>query len=296
MNNPRPIRNSRTSLLLTSILVISNCPNEAMSQTSVLIPYQAHSASSSASTIKNASDQDPNTVWNSGGPAPAWIQLDLNREVVPSRVRLHAERHHSGSSSHNVIGILSNGKTVNLASYTGHTPKSLWLEINIPYSIPVRYVRITTNQSPSWVTWRDIEVIEGGDLRKNCNLETGLGIVAVGTEYQAKCPHDGRYYIFRDLSQQPYGIEIFSCQGSNLPQGWTLISTSPASQTQCSNYDASTPAANRKIYKIRNNNSNPIKANKPDAYDHVTLPATPPPPNPSSYSWPSDMRESHFNK
>lgn len=278
------------------ILAAASISGEAISQTSVLIPYRAHSASSSFTPITNVSDANPSTAWNSGGPAPAWIQLDLNRNVVPSRVRLHTEQYPPGNVTHTITGVLSNGATVNLASYAGYMSNSVWLEINIPYSIPVRYLRIATSQSSSWVAWKDIEVIEGGDLKKNCGIETGPGIVGVGTEYQSKCSPDGRYFIFRDLSQQPYGTEVFSCQGWNLPPGWTLVSTNPGSQTQCSNYDTAIPLANRKIYTIRNNNLSPIKEAKPDAYDTAPIPAIPSRPNPSGFTWPTDMREFYFNK
>lgn len=278
------------------IWVAAILSGEAVGQASVLIPYRAHSASSALTPIANVSDGNPSTAWNSGGPAPAWIQLDLNRDVVPSRVRLYTEQYPPGNVSHNITGVLSNGATVNLGGYSGYMSNSVWLEINIPYSIPVRYLRITTSQSSSWVAWKDIEVVEGGDLKKNCGIETGPGIVGVGTEYQSKCTPDGRYFIFRDLSQQPYGAEVFSCQGVDIPPGWTLVSRSSASQTQCSNYDTATPLANRKIYTIRNNNLSPIKAEKPDAYDTVPLPSISSRPNPSSFTWPSDMREFYFNK
>jgi len=118
---------------------------------------------SSGTSYTGATDGDPNTIWNSGGWAPAWIQLDLGQAMPISKIRLLVEQDRPGPANH-VISVganLSSMRTV--YSYTGSPADNSWLEfggdgLNGDHLGHVRYVRITTNSDPAWVGWREIEI------------------------------------------------------------------------------------------------------------------------------------------
>jgi len=82
MNKLKKDLDSRGRPFMIVIWVAAILSGEAVGQASVLIPYRAHSASSALTPIANVSDGNPSTAWNSGGPAPAWIQLDLINPAI----------------------------------------------------------------------------------------------------------------------------------------------------------------------------------------------------------------------
>jgi hypothetical protein len=98
--------------------------------------------------------------WGAGGYPPQWIDVDLGSAVSVGRVRLFINQFPDGSTTHRVYGRAStvdpwvllhefNGFTVD-GQVLEHQPGTAWTN--------VRHVRVETNASPSWVSWKEIEV------------------------------------------------------------------------------------------------------------------------------------------
>jgi F5/8 type C domain len=98
--------------------------------------------------------------WGAGGYPPQWIDVDLGATVSVGRVRLFINQFPDGSTIHRVYGRATTGDPWQLLhEFNGYTvdeqvleymPGSAWTDI--------RHVRVETNASPSWVSWKEIEV------------------------------------------------------------------------------------------------------------------------------------------
>ena len=103
-------------------------------------------------------DHDPQKPWNSGGFAPGWIQLDLGQPTTITRVRLLTAQNPPGPTSHQILGGLTPDSLTPLGALDGDTADSQWLELQVKGH--VRYLKVETLKSPSWVAWGEIEVYE----------------------------------------------------------------------------------------------------------------------------------------
>jgi F5/8 type C domain len=130
-------------------------------QMSIPLVYVAASASSSASgnPPAYAVDGNPNTVWNSGGYAPAWIELDLKHTVSLAKVRLMVAQDPTGPTTHQLYFGPSPAPTALIATLSGSTTDMQWLDVDVPGQPSGRYLRVTTTASPSWVAWREIVAV-----------------------------------------------------------------------------------------------------------------------------------------
>ncbi len=107
-----------------------------------------------------AVDGDPNTQWSAGGYPTQWIEIDLGAPNTIGEFRLTVGQWPAGQTVHQL--------------WVGPTPDSMQLVyefsgmeydfdmLNFVPATPlndIRYVRIVTTESPSWVSWREIEVL-----------------------------------------------------------------------------------------------------------------------------------------
>jgi hypothetical protein len=105
-------------------------------------------------------DGDIDTIWNSGADPVQWIQIDLGRITSVSAIRLVVSQFPEGETVHQIwVG----SKTLNptlLHEFKGVTRDRDTLEFkpNAPLG-DIRIVRIVTVKSPSWVAWREINII-----------------------------------------------------------------------------------------------------------------------------------------
>jgi hypothetical protein len=107
-----------------------------------------------------AVDGDPNTQWSAGAFPTQWIEIDLGAAYAIGEIRLTVGMWPSGETVHRLwIGSSAEsmrlvtefiGQEVDFAvlTFTPATPL-----------VNIRYVRIETTDSPSWVSWREIEVL-----------------------------------------------------------------------------------------------------------------------------------------
>ena len=105
-------------------------------------------------------DGDTDTTWNSGGFPVAWIEIDFGKPVTPTTIRLMASQlPNTGHTAHNVYG-RAEGQTDEeiLYEFDGTTNNGEWMSWPLARTGPLRYLRIETTSSPSWVSWCEIEV------------------------------------------------------------------------------------------------------------------------------------------
>jgi uncharacterized protein (DUF1800 family) len=121
-------------------------------------------------------DGDPNTPWNSGSYAPQWIEFDLGLLYDITQVRLLTAQAPAGPTDHVIlVGSAPNPTTV-YATLQGQTDGGMWLESKKPASW-VRYVRVLTRSSPSWISWKEIEIWgQAADGPRAANLYSGSKI------------------------------------------------------------------------------------------------------------------------
>lgn len=104
-----------------------------------------------------AIDGDPATAWNAGRFAPAWIQVDLGRARSISGVTLAPSQFPNGTTVHEVWGGTNLNDMRLMRTVSQYTESGR----NIPVSFstrPLRFLRVVTRSSPSWVAWQEITV------------------------------------------------------------------------------------------------------------------------------------------
>ena len=107
-----------------------------------------------------AVDGDPSTQWSSGAFPPQWIEIDLGAPYTIGEIRLTVGQWPAGDTVHQVwVGITRDALQL-VKEFSGHE-----YDFDVLNFVPttplknIRFVRIDTTESPSWVTWREIEVL-----------------------------------------------------------------------------------------------------------------------------------------
>jgi hypothetical protein len=108
----------------------------------------------------SAFDGDLDSLWNSGDYAIQWIEVDLGKPVQVGAVWLRVAQSPAGHTEHHLYGrATADGPLVELTACGGMTSDSQVLVMTVSSTAkPVRYLRIETVASPSWVAWKEIQV------------------------------------------------------------------------------------------------------------------------------------------
>jgi hypothetical protein len=117
------------------------------------------------STGALAVDGDFGTLWNSGGDAPQWIEIDLGAAYNIGEIRLTVSQYPSGPTTHELMakGPNAGDQFKPLQTFDGNTSDGDALDFKPDSPVTqIRYIRVETTSSPSWVAWREIEVIDAG--------------------------------------------------------------------------------------------------------------------------------------
>jgi F5/8 type C domain len=122
------------------------------------------SASEAAKPPANAFDGNRQTAWSAGALAPQWVQVDLGSLQAVKRVRLHVGQVAAGFTLHRVYGRSSADEPERLLDeLAGFTQDGDVLERTPPEPWPdVRFVRVETLAGPSFVGWREVEIVSNG--------------------------------------------------------------------------------------------------------------------------------------
>jgi len=137
----------------------SLCPSASPSDVGTGSPVATASASLSDSPASNAIDGNIETIWNSGAGPEQWIQIDLGKPSTVSAIRLHVSQYPEGETTHQLwVGADANNLTL-IHEFSGFTRDFDMLEFAPSTPLTnIRYIRIVTTKSSSWVAWREIEI------------------------------------------------------------------------------------------------------------------------------------------
>jgi hypothetical protein len=98
--------------------------------------------------------------WSSGGYPDQWIDIDLGAPVSVGRIRLFVTQYPDGPTTHHILTRAALGDAwTDQYIFTGSTADGDVLEYSPANAwTNVRYVRVETTASVSWVAWREIEI------------------------------------------------------------------------------------------------------------------------------------------
>ncbi|MET2467036.1 discoidin domain-containing protein [Ralstonia sp. SM1864_UCD524_TZ4] len=142
MNRPLQVTQGASSSGTSSVELIKVTPAGATA-----------SGSYDGNVAARAIDGDNGSAWIAPSYPTQWIEVDLGAVVPLKKLRMRVSQSPSGSTTHVVTG---DGMV--LQTFSGNTTDGQWLEASWESApVNVRYVRITTTASPSWVSWHELE-------------------------------------------------------------------------------------------------------------------------------------------
>jgi hypothetical protein len=111
-------------------------------------------------TAQMAVDGNPNTQWSAGAFPTQWIEIDLGALYTIGDIRLTVGQWPAGKTVHQVWVGASRDAMQLVYEFAGREYDFDVLDyVPITPLTNIRYVRIATTESPSWVSWREIEVL-----------------------------------------------------------------------------------------------------------------------------------------
>jgi F5/8 type C domain len=111
-------------------------------------------------TAQMAVDGDPITQWSAGAFPIQWIQIDLGASYTVGEIRLTVGQWPAGQTVHQ-LWVGANLDAMQLVNEFSGQEFDFDI-LNYAPATPlenIRYVRVVTTESPSWVSWREIEVL-----------------------------------------------------------------------------------------------------------------------------------------
>ena len=116
------------------------------------------SGSYAGSLPELAVDGDLSTAWNAGAFAPQWIEIDLGEPRSIYGISLLTAQSPKGETVHRILGKTNGADAYRvLHGFAGATIDGQWLRYSPPAPWEnLRFLRIETTDSPSWVSWREI--------------------------------------------------------------------------------------------------------------------------------------------
>ena len=110
-------------------------------------------------------DGDLATLWNAGAGPTQSIEIALDGPRDVGEVRLVVAQSPAGASTHTVywFGPHTSGAWLPLHRFVGSTADGDVLAFVAPEPWQdLSRIRVETTRSPSWVAWREIQVLEAG--------------------------------------------------------------------------------------------------------------------------------------
>ncbi|MGA3948289.1 discoidin domain-containing protein [Ralstonia nicotianae] len=191
-----------------------------------------------------AIDGVSSNTWTATSYAPQWIEVDLGVAVPLRKLRMLVSQSPAGQTTHVVTGGMSSAPTNVLKTLSGNTSDGQWLEATLDAPVSVRYIRITTTGSPSWVSWHELEFYrtEGGANTAPIAPPASSGTltkimpagIAASGYYSSNVPGqaiDGKKDTPWTATDAPQWIEVDLGEAVPLKKVRMLVSQSPAGQT-----------------------------------------------------------------
>ena len=105
-------------------------------------------------------DGNIDTYWGAGDFATQWIEIDLETPMSIGKIRLVTGQSPEGNTRHQIWVGSSRDSLYLLHTFEGFTTDLQALEFNPETPLTnIRYVKVITRESPSWISWREIEVL-----------------------------------------------------------------------------------------------------------------------------------------
>ncbi len=110
---------------------------------------------------ENAFDGFSGTSWQAGSHPEQWIEVDLGDDSEVGEVSMLTDQFPAGRTVHQVLGRRSDQTSSDLLhEFDQETDGGQWLTIKPESPWPnIRWVRVLTKVSPSWVSWREINIL-----------------------------------------------------------------------------------------------------------------------------------------
>jgi predicted amidohydrolase YtcJ len=98
--------------------------------------------------------------WGAGEFPQQWIEIDLGAPANITSLKLLTSQDPAGETQHRIFGCTPSGELERIHEFRGPSQDAQWLEFT-PESAWLGYscLRIETLKSPSWVAWREIEIM-----------------------------------------------------------------------------------------------------------------------------------------
>lgn len=107
----------------------------------------------------NAIDGSLDTRWVVAGDAPGWIEVDLQGAFLVQRIELVVEQTPEGETAHRILGRASKDQEyLELHVFEGLTRDGQVLAYTPAEPTELRFIRVETSRTPSWVAWKEIRV------------------------------------------------------------------------------------------------------------------------------------------
>jgi F5/8 type C domain len=107
-----------------------------------------------------AVDGDSSTYWSAGNYPPQWIEVDLGSVQTVGEIDLGVTQLPDSYTVHDVYGRADASQQWTLLhEFAGDTTDQQVLQYVLATPENLRYIRIETTESASWVGWREIEVL-----------------------------------------------------------------------------------------------------------------------------------------
>lgn len=98
--------------------------------------------------------------WGSGSGPIQWVEIDLGAEALVTEIRLTVAQFPEGVTRHRIRWAPDDHVFVGERVIEGHTAEGdVLVETWATNEVTMRFIRIETTASPSWVSWREIEVM-----------------------------------------------------------------------------------------------------------------------------------------
>ena len=108
----------------------------------------------------NAVDESETTQWGAGAGPVQWIEVDLGQAYGITEIRLLVAQFPEGETIHRIqVRASSSDAYVDVHEFSGVTSDKDWLSFTPDTPLEnVRFIRVQTVSSPSWVAWKEIQV------------------------------------------------------------------------------------------------------------------------------------------
>jgi hypothetical protein len=108
----------------------------------------------------NAVDSAPETMWGAGAGPQQWIEINLGKPSTVTTIRLTISQYPDGATDHQLWVRGPSDSLKMIYEFRGNTTDNQTLEFKPASPLTdVQFIRILTVSSPSWVAWREVEVI-----------------------------------------------------------------------------------------------------------------------------------------